>query len=153
VGIQGSFCSEPPHGFIYNPCELGKRLAVCLFYFILSRLLVCIGMCACVLRNNFADRFLLLLGCRAGPGPSATTGSNRPLSLFHITARFPGQVLLGREKSAGHCRSCSTISCHAKVSTLRMEKILEDHQHPHPHHETSFSLGLQGCPCSLTAHG
>lgn len=101
--IQGSFCSEPPHGFIYDPCELGKRRAVCLFYFILLRLLVRIGMCACVLRNNFADHFLLSLGHGAGPGPNATAGSDGPLSLFHITARFPGQVLLGREKSTRHC--------------------------------------------------
>lgn len=72
VEIQGSFCSEPPHGFIYDPCELGKRLAVCLFYFILLRSLVHTGMRACVLRNSFANCFLVSLAHGAGPGPNAT---------------------------------------------------------------------------------
>lgn len=104
MNIQGSFCSEPPHGFVYAPCELGKRLTVCLFYFIRSCLFLHTGMCACVLRNYFTDHFLLSWGHGAGPGPNVTAGSDVSLSLLHITARVPR-----------HWPSHSTIFCHASI--------------------------------------
>lgn len=42
----------------------------------------------------------------------------------------------GREESAEHCPSHSTIFCHASIPSPAMGKTLEDLQCPCPHQET-----------------
>lgn len=107
-------------------------------------------MCACVLRNYFADHFLLSSGHGAGPGPSVTAGSDVALSLLHIPARFPRQG-----ESTGHCPGHSSTFCHASIPSPAMGKTL---QCPCPHQGTAhshawnpqLSPSLEGTPTALS---
>lgn len=95
VEIQGSFGSELPHGFIYDPCKLRQMprcLSRLLFY---PHALACERRNACVcVQEQFCDHFPLPLGVEQVPGPTRWQAAMGPCRSLVPRAGLPG-----REKS------------------------------------------------------